>query len=120
MRKSARYIEYMMDYKLSTYHDARMKGIEFLRSIYAEANLRIFPKPKATLEDILREIIRARGEDPAKYLKEQIMAGKAMLTEEDKTEIYARAIWEMLQKEQMANACLISPPVKEFNNEYPI
>ncbi len=110
----------MMDYKLSTYHDARMKGIGFLRSIYAAANLRIFPKPKATLEDILREIIRARGEDPAKYLKEQIMAGKAILTEEDKTEIYARAIWEMLQREQMANAYLISPPAKEFNNEYPI
>ena len=68
----------------------------------------------------MREIIRARGEDPAKYLKEQIMAGKAVLTEEDKTEIYARAVWEMLQKEQMANACLISPPAKEFNNEYPI
>ena len=69
----------MMSHKLSTYHDVGMKGIEFLRGVYDSANLRIFLKPKATLEDILREIIRARGEDLAKYLKEQIMAGKAML-----------------------------------------
>lgn len=97
------YIEYMMGHKLSTYHDVRMKGIEFLRGVYAAANLRIFPKQRVTLADILKEIIRSRGEDPSKYLKEHIMAGKAILSEEEKTEIYARAIWEMLRREQMNN-----------------
>ncbi|RLG40230.1 MAG: hypothetical protein DRO05_06880 [Thermoproteota archaeon] len=80
-----------------------MKGIEFLRSIYAAANLRIFQKQRITLADILKEIIRSRGEDPSKYLKEQIMAGRVVLSEEEKTEIYARAIWEMLRKEYMTN-----------------
>jgi len=95
------YIEYMMGHKLSTYHDVQMKGIEFLRNVYAAANLRIFQKQKVTLADILKEIIRSRGEDPSKYLKEQIMAGRTIPSEEEETEIYARAIWEMLRKEQM-------------------
>ena len=73
------YIEYIMGHKLSTCHDVRMKGIEFLPSIYAAANLKIFQKQKITLADILKEIIRSRGEDPSKYLKEQIMAGRVVL-----------------------------------------
>ncbi len=93
------YVEYMMEHKLSTYHDVQMKGVEFLRNIYATANLRIFPKPKATLADILKEIIRARGEDPSKYLKEETMAGRTVISKEDEAEIYARVIWEMLRKE---------------------
>ncbi|HDD68886.1 MAG TPA: site-specific integrase [Candidatus Korarchaeota archaeon] len=97
------YIEYMMGHKLSTYHDVRMKGIEFLRSVYAAANLRIFQKEKVTLADILKEIIKSRGEDPSKYLKEHIMAGKAILSEEEEAEVYARAIWEMLKRDQMAS-----------------
>ena len=96
------YIEYFMGHKLSTYHDVRMKGIEFLRGVYAAANLRIFPKPKVTLVDVLKEIIRSRGEDPSKYLKEQVMAGRTILSEEEEAEIYARAIWEMLCREQIA------------------
>ena len=51
-----------MGHKLSTYHDVRMKRIELLRGIYASADLKIFPKQRTTLEDILKEIIRARGE----------------------------------------------------------
>ena len=95
------YIEYMMGHKLSTYHDVQMKGVEFLRGVYASANLRIFQKPKTTLADVLKEIIRSRGEDPSKYLRESIMAGRMVLSEEEETEIYARAIWEMLRKEQI-------------------
>jgi len=93
------YVEYMMGHKLSTYHDVQMKGIEFLRSIYATANLRIFPKPKTTLTDVLKEIIKARGEDPSKYLKEETIAGRTIISGKDEAEIYARAIWEMLRKE---------------------
>ncbi|HIE22989.1 MAG TPA: hypothetical protein EYP68_02030 [Candidatus Korarchaeota archaeon] len=78
-----------MGHKLSTYHDVRMKRIELLRGIYASADLKIFPKQRTTLEDILKEIIRARGENPAKYLREQVMSGKVVLMEDDKTEIYA-------------------------------
>ena len=40
------YIEYMMGHTISTYHNIRMKGIEFLRSIYATSGLSIKPKTK--------------------------------------------------------------------------
>jgi len=29
------YIEYMMGYTISTYNDVRMKGVDFLRNLYA-------------------------------------------------------------------------------------
>jgi len=86
------YIEYMMGHKIDAYQDVGMKGIEFLRTVYASANLRIFPKPKASLADVLKEIIRARGEDPSKYLKEEFIAGRTVITEEEEVEIYAKAV----------------------------
>ncbi len=106
------YIEYMMGHRLSTYHDVGMKGIEFLRSIYAAANLRIFPKQKVTLADVLKEIIKARGEDPSKYLREEVMRGRKVLSDEEEAEVYARAIWEMLRRDQMSN--LSSTPDEHF------
>lgn len=33
------YIEYMMGHKISTYHDVKMKGVEFLCNIYAASGL---------------------------------------------------------------------------------
>ncbi len=65
-------IEYIMSYKLSTCHDVRMKGIEFLPSIYAAANLKIFQKQKITLADILKEIIRSRGKILQNTLKSRL------------------------------------------------
>ncbi|MGC9086947.1 MAG: tyrosine-type recombinase/integrase, partial [Thermoproteota archaeon] len=65
------YVEYMMGHKLSTYSDISMKGVEFLRQVYASANLRIKQEKKASLVDVLKEIIRSKGEDPSKYLKSE-------------------------------------------------
>lgn len=93
------YVEYMMGHKLSTYHDVEMKGIEFLRGVYAAANLRIHPKEKASLADVLKEIIRARGEDPSKYLRTEVIPNIDVITPEAEVEAYAHAIWEMLRKE---------------------
>ncbi len=39
----ADYIEYMMGHTISTYHDVQMKGVEFLRNIYAASGLSIKP-----------------------------------------------------------------------------
>ena len=36
----AEYVEYMMGHKLSTYSDISMKGVEFLKQIYASANFK--------------------------------------------------------------------------------
>ena len=33
------YIEYMMGHTISTYHDIKMKGIEYLRGIYLASGL---------------------------------------------------------------------------------
>ncbi len=93
------YVEYMMGHKLSTYHDISMKGVEFLRQIYAAANIRIYPKEQSDLTGVLREIIKARGEDPAKYLKEEIISRKRPITKEEELEAYAKVIWEMLKRE---------------------
>jgi site-specific recombinase XerD len=35
------YVDYMMSHTLDTYHDIQMKGIEFLRNIYASSGLTI-------------------------------------------------------------------------------
>lgn len=41
------YIDYMMGHTVSTYHDIQSRGVEFLRGIYANAELHI--RPKASL-----------------------------------------------------------------------
>jgi len=38
------YIEYMMGHTISTYHNIRMKSIDFLRGIYVASGLSVEPK----------------------------------------------------------------------------
>jgi integrase len=62
------YIEYMMGHTISTYHDIQMKGIEYLRGIYAASALSIKPKTRVSKIDALKEIIRAWGLNPEEIL----------------------------------------------------
>jgi integrase len=62
------YIEYMMGHTINTYHDIKMKGIEFLRGIYMASGLSIKPKTKMSKIDALKEIIRAWGLNPEEIL----------------------------------------------------
>jgi len=62
------YIEYMMGHTISTYHDIQMKGIEYLRGIYAASGLSIKPKTRISKIDALKEIIRAWGLNPEEIL----------------------------------------------------
>jgi len=48
---------------------------------------------------VLREIIRARGEDPAKHLKEEIIPRKRSITKDEELEAYAKATWGVLKRE---------------------
>jgi len=66
---------------------------------YASSNLRIRPEKRAGLADVPKEIIRTRGEDPAKYPKSEIMPGRMVLSGEEEAEAYARGIWELLRKQ---------------------
>ncbi|MDI6847749.1 MAG: tyrosine-type recombinase/integrase [Candidatus Bathyarchaeia archaeon] len=78
------YIEYMMGHTISTYHDIRMKVIEFLRGIYAASGLSIQSKTRISKIDALKEIIRAWGMKP-----EEILTKKA-LTEPHRTFVSPR------------------------------
>lgn len=53
------YVEYMMGHTMSAYHDIQMKGVEFLRNIYAASDLSIRPKTQLSKIEALKEIIRA-------------------------------------------------------------
>jgi site-specific recombinase XerD len=69
------YVDYMMGHTIDTYHDIQMKGIEFLRNIYAASGLSIKPKTQISKIEALKEIIRAWGLNP-----EEILAREAMST----------------------------------------
>ena len=54
------YIECMMGYTVSTYHDVQMKGVEFLRGIYAASGLSIKPKTKLSQIDTLLHAVKQK------------------------------------------------------------
>ena len=91
------YIEYMMGHTINTYHDIKMKGIEFLRGIYTASGLSIKPKTRISKIDALKEIIRAWGLNP-----EEILTKKA-LTKPHRTIIDQNQI-EQNQLEQLTTA----------------
>ena len=63
-----------MGHKVSTYNDIRMKGVEFLRNLYAQSGLSIRPKTKFTKIDQLRVIIEAWGLDPNEILSKEALS----------------------------------------------
>lgn len=67
------YIEYMMGHTISTYHDIRMKGIEFLRGIYAASGLSIRPKTIVGKVEAIKEIMRAWGLNPEEILTREAL-----------------------------------------------
>ncbi|MGQ9469117.1 MAG: tyrosine-type recombinase/integrase [Nitrososphaerales archaeon] len=79
------YIEYMMGHTISTYHDIQMKGIDFLRNIYAASGLAIRPKMKVSQIEMLKEIIRALGGDPERAMIEQAFSRphRTVISDED-------------------------------------
>jgi site-specific recombinase XerD len=75
------YVDYMMGHTVDTYHDMQSKGIEFLRSLYANAGLCIQPKTSITPRDQLRTIARGFGLSPAEAAR--------LLTSSEPHRIYA-------------------------------
>ena len=68
------YIEYMMGHTVSTYNDIKMKGIEFLRNLYASSGLSIKPKTKMSKIDQLKLIIEAWGMNPNEILSREALS----------------------------------------------
>jgi len=72
------YVDYMMGHTVDTYHDIQMKGVEFLRNVYAASGLSIKPKTRVSKIDALKEIIRAWGLNPEQVLtREALTQGAA-------------------------------------------
>lgn len=96
------YIEYMMGHKVSTYNDVRMKGIDFLRNLYAQSGLSIKPKTKLTKIDQLKTIISAWGLNPSEILsKEALSKPHRTLVDpsQHKIEVLNRALKQAIIKE---------------------
>jgi integrase len=99
------YIEYMMGHKISTYHDVKMKGIEFLRNIYSASGLSIRPKTRVSKIEALKEIIRAWGMDPEEVLTKKALAEPHRVYvgsrdwEEDQVRALSTALKDMMRKE---------------------
>jgi len=62
------YIEYMMGHTISTYNDIKMKGLEYLRNLYASSGLSIRPKTKISKLDQLRMFAESLGLNPDEVL----------------------------------------------------
>ncbi len=68
------YIDYMMGHTVDTYDDIRSKGIEFLRNIYASADLRIKPTAKLSPIEQLKAFARGLGLNPDKFITEESLS----------------------------------------------
>ena len=75
------YVDYMMGHTVDIYHDIQMKGVKFLRNIYAGSGLSIKPKTRVSKVDALKGIIRAWGLNPEQILtREALTKGAAVYT----------------------------------------
>jgi len=68
------YIDYMMGHAINTYHDIQMKGIEFLRGIYAASGLSIKPRTKLSKIEFAKETLRLWGLKPEELLTRNALA----------------------------------------------
>lgn len=101
------YLEYMMGHTMSTYHDLQMKGIYFLRNIYAASGLSIRPKTQLSKIDTLKEIIRAWGMNPEQILTREaltqpnrtVILGASPESENNEVQALSAALKDMMRKE---------------------
>jgi integrase len=68
------YIEYMMGHTISTYNDVRMKGVEFLRNLYASSGLSIRPKTRLSKVEQLKMFVESLGLNPNEVLSKDALA----------------------------------------------
>lgn len=68
------YIDYMMGHTVSTYNDIRMKGIEFLRTLYASSGLSIRPKTRISKIERLTMFAESLGLNPNEVLSRDAVA----------------------------------------------
>ena len=102
----------MMGHTISTYHDIRMKGIEYLRGVYVSSGLSIKPKTRLNKLEALKEMIRAWGLNP-----DQVMSREALA--QSNTTAIDRAQLEQTQLAQLTSV-LKQQMIKEiYENQGP-
>jgi hypothetical protein len=101
----ADYVDYMMGHTVDTYHDIQMKGVEFLRNIYASAGFSIRPRSQPSKIEMVKEFIRGLGMHPEEILTRQALSEphRAYTTnqqrEDDQIKALLLAFKENLKKE---------------------
>jgi len=88
---------------MNTYNDVQMKGIVFLRNLYAQSGFSIRPKSKISKIDQLKVIMEAWGLDPNKILSKEALS-RPHRTVEDNRDAQIRVLNQSLKK----------PMTKEF------
>ena len=111
------YIEYMMGHTISTYHDIKMKGIEYLRGVYMASNLSIKPKTRLSKIDALKEIIRAWGLNPEEILTRDTMT-QPHRTIIDNSQLENHQLTQLTTalRQQMLKEIRENPPQKSMNS----
>jgi integrase len=100
------YIEYMMGHTISTYNDVRMKGIDFLRNLYASSGLSIRPRTKVSKLDQLKLIIEAWGMNPNEILSREALSmphRTVVDPERKKIEVLNQALRQAIIRELQQN-----------------
>jgi integrase len=67
------YIEYMMGHTISTYNDIRMKGVEYLRNLYASSGLSIRARTKISKIDRIKMFVESLGLNPDEILSKEAL-----------------------------------------------
>ncbi len=96
------YIEYMMGHTVSTYNDIEMKGVEFLRDLYASSGLSIKPRTKLSKIEQLKIIIEAWGMNPNEILTREAltMPNRTVVDQEQgKIDVLNQALKQAIIKE---------------------
>jgi integrase len=68
------YIEYMMGHTISTYNDIKMKGVEYIRNLYASSGLSIRPKTTISKIERLKMFAESLGLNPDEVLSRDALA----------------------------------------------
>lgn len=96
------YIEYMMGHTVSTYNDIKMKGVEYLRNLYASSGLSITPKTKLSKIERLKMFAESLGLNPYEVLSRDALAvphRTVVDPEQRKIEVLNQALKEAILQE---------------------
>jgi integrase len=96
------YVEYMMGHTISTYNDVKMKGIDFLRNLYASSGLSIRPKTTLSKIEKLKTFAESLGLNPDEVLSKDalIMPHRTIVDPQQRTiEVLNKALKQEIIKE---------------------